>query len=96
MRIVFFGSPEFAVPNLEALLASRHEVVAIVTQPDRPAGRGHAETPPPAKRAALAHGLPVLPPERLSEPEPQAGSQTRDPFFGRSSLASSVETSGGV
>jgi methionyl-tRNA formyltransferase len=79
MRIVFFGSPEFAVPSLEALVASRHEVVAVVTQPDRPAGRGHAETPPPAKRAALARGLPVLQPEKVSEPEPLAAIQALAP-----------------
>jgi methionyl-tRNA formyltransferase len=79
MRIVFFGSPEFAVPSLEALVASRHEVVAVVTQPDRPAGRGHAETPPPAKRAALAHGLPVLQPEKVSKPEPLAAIQALAP-----------------
>jgi methionyl-tRNA formyltransferase len=79
MRIVFFGSPGFAVPSLEALVASRHEVVAVVTQPDRPAGRGHAETPPPAKQAALARGLPVLQPEKVSDPEPLAAIQALAP-----------------
>lgn len=69
MRIVFFGSPEFAVPSLEALLAAGHDVVAVVTQPDRPAGRGHGTTPPPVKVAALAHGLPVLQPPKVSDPD---------------------------
>src|SRR5512146_447568 len=68
MRIVFFGSPEFALPSLEALLASQHEVVAVVSQPDRPAGRGHGQTPPPVKVAALARGLPVLQPPNVSDP----------------------------
>ncbi len=67
MRIVFFGSPEFALPTLEALIASPHEVVAVVTQPDRPAGRRHTLTPPPVKVAALAHGLPVLQPPKVSD-----------------------------
>jgi methionyl-tRNA formyltransferase len=69
MRIVFFGSPEFALPSLEALLASRHELVAVVSQPDRPAGRGHAATAPPVKLLAQSHGLPVLQPENVSAPE---------------------------
>ena len=69
MRLVFFGSPEFALPSLQALVASNHQVVAVVSQPDRPAGRGHAATPPPVKTAALALGLPVLQPEKLSDPE---------------------------
>jgi methionyl-tRNA formyltransferase len=70
MRIVFFGSPEFALPSLQALLASSHDVVAVVTQPDRPAGRGHTATPPPVKLLALEHNLPVLQPEKVSDLEP--------------------------
>src|SRR5688572_2020202 len=69
MRIIFPGSPEFALPTLEALQRSAHDVVAVVTQPDRPAGRGHAPTPPPVKVAALAAGLPVFQPENVSAPE---------------------------
>src|SRR3990170_103757 len=69
MRIVFLGSPAFALPTLEALLATRHEVVAVVSQPDRPAGRGHRSTPPPVKVAAEARGLPVLQPADVSDPE---------------------------
>jgi methionyl-tRNA formyltransferase len=68
MRIVVMGSPDFAVPTIRALLGSRHEVVAVVTQPDRPAGRGRAPTPPPAKVFALAHGLAVLQPSNVSSP----------------------------
>jgi methionyl-tRNA formyltransferase len=67
MRIVFFGSPDFALPSLEALLASEHDVVAVISQPDRPAGRGHTATPPPVKRLALERGLPVLQPEKVSD-----------------------------
>lgn len=64
MRIVFAGTPEFAVPSLVAA-AQRNEVVAVYTQPDRPAGRGRALTPSPVKREALKRGIPVLQPESL-------------------------------
>lgn len=69
LRIAFFGTPEFAVPTLTALLASRHPVVVAVTQPDRPKGRGHKLVAPPVKDLALAHGVPVLQPERLRTSE---------------------------
>lgn len=65
MRIVFFGTPAFAVPSLEALLAERAQVVGVVTQPDKPQGRSRsALVPPPIKEVALRHGLSVLQPER--------------------------------
>ncbi|MCJ0826157.1 methionyl-tRNA formyltransferase [Luteimonas sp. 50] len=64
MRIVFAGTPEFAVPSLRAA-AQRNEVVAVYTQPDRPAGRGRGLQPSPVKREALARGIPVLQPETL-------------------------------
>lgn len=64
MRLVFMGSPDFAVPSLRAL-ARVYQVVGVVTQPDRPAGRGRALTPPAVKEAALGLGLPVLQPARL-------------------------------
>ncbi|MGO4551104.1 methionyl-tRNA formyltransferase [Lysobacter sp. 2RAF19] len=64
MRIVFAGTPEFAVPSLVAA-AQRNEVVAVYTQPDRPAGRGRTLAPSPIKREALKRGLPVLQPETL-------------------------------
>lgn len=68
-RIVFMGTPEFAVPVLERLLADEHEVVAIYTRPDRPAGRGRQLQESPVKRAATAHGLPVVQPRSLRRPE---------------------------
>jgi methionyl-tRNA formyltransferase len=65
MRIVFFGTPEFAVPSLTALLAERATIVGVVTQPDQPQGRSRStRVPPPVKQVALQHGLPVLQPDR--------------------------------
>jgi len=69
LRVVFFGTPSFAVPTLHALLASRHTVVAVVTQPDRPRGRGQKLTPSPVKDAARTAGLPVLQPESVKTAE---------------------------
>jgi methionyl-tRNA formyltransferase len=63
IRIVFAGTPEFAVPTLEAVHAAGHEIAAVFTQPDRPAGRGRHPQPPAVKRAALDRGLPVHQPE---------------------------------
>jgi methionyl-tRNA formyltransferase len=68
LRIVFFGTPEFAVPTLDALLGSRHSVVGVVTQPDRPRGRGQKTSDAPVKARAAAAGLPLLQPERLKDP----------------------------
>lgn len=65
LRVVFFGSPAFAVPTLEALLQDGWSVAAAVTQPDRPRGRGMKPSPGLVKAAALSHGIPVLQPERL-------------------------------
>jgi methionyl-tRNA formyltransferase len=67
LRVLFYGTPAFALPTLDALLA-RHQVVAVITQPDKPAGRGRALTPPPVKRRALEAGVPVLQPPRLRDP----------------------------
>jgi methionyl-tRNA formyltransferase len=65
MRVVFFGTPEFAVPSLSALLDADADVAAVVTQPDRPATRSHSSlVPPPVKRTALAAGIPVWQPEQ--------------------------------
>ena len=64
MRILFWGTPEFAVPPLEALLGEGFDVVGVVTQPDRPVGRSRALTAPPVKVVAVREGLPVLQPER--------------------------------
>ena len=65
VRIVFMGTPEFAVPPLEELVLDGHQVTAVYTRPDRPAGRGLKPSPPPAKRAAVRLGLPVLQPASL-------------------------------
>jgi methionyl-tRNA formyltransferase len=66
LRIVFFGSPEFAVPALAAV-AECHEIVAVVTQPDRPAGRGGKLQSPAVKEFAIAHGLPILQPVKVRD-----------------------------
>ncbi len=68
MRSIFMGSPEFALPALEAL-ADLSEVTGVVTQPDRPAGRGRTLAPPPVKTLAQKIGLPVIQPERMRAPE---------------------------
>ncbi len=72
MRVVFMGSGAFAVPSLEALLDSGHEVAALVTQPDREKGRGQGLAAPPTKAVALRRGIPVLQPRRVREPEARA------------------------
>ena len=66
LRLAFFGTPAFAVPTLAALLESAHQVVAVVTQPDRPRGRGQRVSDAPVKALAVERGLPVLQPARLS------------------------------
>src|SRR5215510_6007287 len=67
MRVLFYGTPDFALPTLRGLLEP-HQVVAVVTQPDRPAGRGQRLRPSPVKQLAVAEGLPVLQPPRLRDP----------------------------
>ena len=69
MVVVFFGTPAFAVPTLGALLASPHAVAAVVTQPDRPRGRGQKTTASPVKDAAIAAGLRVFQPASVKTPE---------------------------
>jgi methionyl-tRNA formyltransferase len=66
--LVFFGTPEFAVPTLAALVAAGHAPARVVTQPSKPAGRGRKEQDPPVARWAREHGLPVLQPERVRDP----------------------------
>ena len=68
LRVVFFGTPAFAVPTLDALLASRHIVVGLVTQPDRPRGRGQRTTDAPVKARAIDAALPILQPAALKDP----------------------------
>ncbi len=69
LRIIFMGTPEFAVPSLETLLQNRCQVVAVITAPDKPAGRGLKMLASPIKEKALEHGVPVLQPEKLKNPE---------------------------
>ncbi|MDZ7318132.1 MAG: methionyl-tRNA formyltransferase [candidate division KSB1 bacterium] len=68
MKIIFWGTPEFAIPSLERLIGSHHELLAVVTGPDKPVGRGLKLSPTPVKQVAQQHGLPVLTPEKLSDP----------------------------
>lgn len=68
MRIVFMGTPEFAIPSLRVLVDHGYEVVAVVTAPDRPSGRGQVLTPSPVKEFAVSCGLHVLQPEKLKDP----------------------------
>ena len=68
LRIALFGTPQFAVPTLQKLLASRHQVCGVVTQPDRPRGRGQQVSDSPIKALAVERGLPLLQPERLKDP----------------------------
>jgi len=70
MRVVFLGTPEFALPTLKALVSGGHQVVAVFTQPDRPKGRGNQLTESPVKVAAKALNIPVYQPERIRRPEP--------------------------
>ena len=65
MRLIFMGSPKFAIPSMERLLESKHKIEAVVTQPAKPAGRGQKLTPTPVKELALKAGLPVFEPEKL-------------------------------
>ena len=79
LRIIFAGTPDFSVPALQALLASEHEVIAVYTQPDRPAGRGREPRPSPVKQLALAHGLTVIQPMTLKRDDEQLRLQTLAP-----------------
>ncbi|HEY0130534.1 MAG TPA: methionyl-tRNA formyltransferase, partial [Allosphingosinicella sp.] len=72
MRIAFMGTPEFAVPTLDALVSAGHEVVAVYSQPPRPAGRGKALRPSPVQQRAEALGIEVRTPLSLRDPEAQA------------------------
>jgi methionyl-tRNA formyltransferase len=75
-RLAFFGTPELAATQLRALIASRHQVVLVVAQPDRPSGRGHKLQPPPTKALALEHHIDVTQPETLKK-----GTPSGDAFF---------------
>lgn len=67
LRVIFAGTPDFAADSLKALLGSAHEIIAVYTQPDRPAGRGRKLTPSPVKALALEHGIPVYQPDSLKD-----------------------------
>ncbi len=72
LRIVFAGTPEFAAEHLKALLDSQHQIIAVYSQPDRPAGRGQKLTPSPVKQLAVANDIPVYQPQSLRDPAAQA------------------------
>ena len=67
MKVIFFGTPDYAVPVLDAIIHSKHEVVAVVSQPDRPKGRSNKPSPTPVKTLALAHNIPVFQYERIRQ-----------------------------
>ena len=67
MRIVFMGTPDFAVPCLERLISDGHEIIAVVTQPDRPQSRGMKMTASPVKECALKYNIPVYQPEKIKK-----------------------------
>ena len=69
MKIIFMGTPDFSVGTLEALIAAGHEIPLVVSQPDKPKGRGHELQPIPVKEAALKHGLTVYQPKKVRDPE---------------------------
>ena len=69
MRIVFMGTPDFAVPCLQALLQQAYDVVGVFTQPDKPKGRSKELQFPPVKECAVKHGIPVFQPRRIKTPE---------------------------
>lgn len=69
LRLAFFGTPDAAVPSLERLADAGHDIALVITQPDRPKGRGYEPAPSPVKRAALARGLPVSEPLKIRQPE---------------------------
>lgn len=79
MRVLFWGTPDFGIPALEAMRAAGHEIVGVVTNPDRPAGRGRLLTPTPVKEWALDAGVPVLQPERPRGGEFTARARGLDP-----------------
>ena len=82
LRVVYFGTPQFAVPTLERLLASRHAVVGVVTQPDRARGRGQKVTAGPVKALAVGHALPVFQPDSLKAPDVDATVRAWQPDIG--------------
>ena len=84
MKLIYLGTPAFAVPTLERLIAAGHEIRAVITQPDRPVGRKQVLTPPPVKVVAEAHQLPVIQPEKIRTAEARA---LFEPLFGEADAA---------
>jgi len=82
VRLVFFGTPQLAVPTLARLLGGPHRVVGVVTQPDRPRGRGRQRSPSPVAECALAAGIPLLRPERVGAPDVVAALRALSPDLG--------------
>ena len=82
MRVVFMGTPDFAVGTLEALIEAGHQVIGVVTQPDKPKGRGKTLMPTPVKEVALKHQIPVYQPKNL----PLWGRTCTPAMCGRSSI----------
>ncbi len=82
LRILYFGTPDFAVPSLRALAESRHEVVGAICQPDRPRGRGRKLEPTPVKVEAARHSIPVLEPEKVGDPDALEWMRERTPDLG--------------
>lgn len=82
LRLVFFGTPEIAVPTLEALIAGPHEVVGIVSQPDRPRGRGRKLSPSPVSAVALREAIPLLRPEKVGDADTVAALTRLEPDLG--------------
>lgn len=82
LRVVYFGTPEFAVPTLRALLDSHHHVVGLVSQPDRPKGRGHHVQPTPTKAVALSRGVTVLQPLKIRDDAFLQSIRTLEPDLG--------------
>lgn len=80
MNVIFAGTSPFAVASLERLIASAHDVLAVITQPDKPRGRGRGMQITPVKEVALAHGIPVLQPEKISAPESVAQIKSYGPI----------------
>ena len=82
LRVLYFGTPEFAVPSLRALAESRHEVVGAICQPDRPRGRGRKLEPPPVKVEAARRSIPVFQPEKVGDPDTLEWMRERTPDLG--------------
>ena len=86
MKIVFMGTPEFAVPSLEALVAVGHQVVGVFSQPDKPKNRGMKLQPTPVKLCAMVHDLPVYQPTKLRDGTALETIRSRTSFWCRTSL----------